>query len=229
MVEVYDPASDSWSLLSSPETIRSMAKVLMLPTGKILVAGGKKEDANSPDPVNEWQQLKRVDLYDPQTDTWQRMTDMGDFREYHAIMLLIPDGRVIITAGVNQPGFNPPADSNKSIEAFSPPYLFRGIRPQIDRLSSSRLNYGQILNISVSFTNAISKVVLIGLSAQSHWMEGGVPRFLELNFSQSQTTNSQTEVEVSIPSDSIRVPKGYYILFVLVDDIPSIGQIVYLD
>jgi hypothetical protein len=52
MVELYDPASESWSLRSNPDTIRSMPEVLQLPTGKILVAGGKKEDPARPDPMN---------------------------------------------------------------------------------------------------------------------------------------------------------------------------------
>jgi hypothetical protein len=74
MVEVYDPATETWSPRSSPDTIRSMPNVLQLPTGQILVAGGKKEDVNSPDPVNAWCQLQRADLYDP-------VADMGDYRE----------------------------------------------------------------------------------------------------------------------------------------------------
>jgi hypothetical protein len=40
MVELYDPASETWSLRSSPDTLRSMPEVVMLPTGTILVAGG---------------------------------------------------------------------------------------------------------------------------------------------------------------------------------------------
>ena len=55
------------------------------------------------DPVNASCQLKRVDLYDPVADSWQRMADMADFREYHAITLLLPDGRVLTTAGTGQP------------------------------------------------------------------------------------------------------------------------------
>ena len=66
--------------------------------------GGKKEDPASPNPVNEWCELKRVDLYDQRADDWRQLSDMGDFREYHAIMLLLPDGRVLVTAGTGQQG-----------------------------------------------------------------------------------------------------------------------------
>lgn len=224
MVELYDPDTESWSLRSSPETIRSMPKVLQLPTGQILVAGGKKEDVNSLDPVNAWCQLKRADLYDPAADTWRRVADMDDHREYHAIMLLIPDGRVLITAGTQQPGLNPPPDSNKDIEAFSPPYLFRGVRPRIDSLSATRFTHGQTFTMDVSLTNAVTSVVLIGLNAMSHWMNGGVPRLLPLSF-----TQIGAQVTAEIPSDPLVAPVGYYLLFAMVDDIPSVGQIVAID
>lgn len=224
MVELYDPATESWSLGSSPDTIRSMPEVLMLPTGEILVAGGKKEEANAPDPVNSWCQLRRVDLYDPAADTWQRMADMGDFREYHAITLLLPDGRVLTTVGTGQPGLNPPPDTNKHIEAFSPPYLFRGVRPRIDRLSSTRFAHGQRIMIDVSLTNAVTEIVLMGMNAISHWMDGGVPRLLHLNF-----TQAGGQVSAQIPDDPVTAPMGYYLLFALVDDIPSAGRIVVID
>jgi hypothetical protein len=174
--------------------------------------------------VNEWCQLKRADLYDPIADIWRRVADMGDYREYHAIMLLIPDGRVLITAGTRQPGLNPPSDSNKHIEAFSPPYLFRGVRPRIDSLSTARFTHGQTFTMNVSLTNAVTSVILIGLNAMSHWMNGGVPRLLSLNF-----TQVGAQVTAEIPGDPLVAPVGYYLLFAMVDDIPSVGQIVAID
>jgi len=224
MVELFDPATESWSLRSSPDTIRSMPEALMLPTGKILVAGGKVEDTLSPDPVNSWCQLNRVDLYDPLADSWQRMADMADYREYHAITLLLPDGRVLTTAGTAQPGLNPPRSVNKDIEAFSPPYLFRGVRPRIDRLSSTRFAHGQTFTIDVSLTDAVTEIVLMGMNAISHWMDGGVPRLLQLDF-----TQAGGQVNGQIPDDPVTAPLGYYLLFAMVDDIPSIGRIVVID
>src|SRR2546422_5807769 len=47
MVEFYDPDTDAWSLGTGPDTMRSMAEVVLLPTGQILAAGGKKEDPNA--------------------------------------------------------------------------------------------------------------------------------------------------------------------------------------
>jgi hypothetical protein len=150
---------------------------------------------------------------------------MGDYREYHAITLLIPDGRVLTTAGVNQPSVNPPADSNNSIEAFSPPYLFRGVRPRIDAVSATRLAHGTRFSLDVSLTNAVTSVVLIGMSAISHWMDGGVPRLLRLPFTQAPQPGG-VRVSAEAPGDPLDAPAGYYLLFVFVDDIPSVGRIV---
>lgn len=221
MVEVYDPSSDSWALGASPPTIRSMPEVLQLPDGSILTAGGKKEDAASPDPENEWCQLKRAHLYDPLGDSWRRMADMLDYREYHAITLLLPDARVATAAGTWQPSINPPPTADRNIEAFSPPYLSRGPRPRIDSLSDSSLKRGQTFTIMVSRTNAVTEVVLIGMNAISHWMDGGVQRLLRLSFTQTAGT-----VRATVPSDPFQAQLGWYLLFVLVDGVPSKGRIV---
>jgi hypothetical protein len=228
MVEFYDPAADSWSLGTSTSPLRSMAEVLLLPTGQIFVAGGKKEDPEAGDPVNAWCQLKRADLYDPVADVWRQLADMGDFREYHAITLLAPDGRVLTTAGVSQPGVNPPEGSNNSIEAFSPPYLFRGIRPRIDSLSTTRFSHGQRFTLQVAFTNAVTSVVLMGMNAISHWTDGGVPRLLRLDFNQTPLAGS-VQVTAQIPTSPIDAPVGHYLLFALVDDIPSVARIVAVE
>jgi hypothetical protein len=78
--------------------------------------------------------------------------------------------------------------------------------------------------MQVSLTNAVTSVVLVGMNAISHWMDGGVPRLLRLDF-----TQVGAQVSAQIPADSLRAPAGYYLLFVLVDDIPSVGRIVAID
>jgi len=64
-------------------------------------------------------------------------------------------------------------------------------------------------------------VKLIGTMAVTHWVDGGIPRLLALPFTQKGTA-----VTVDVPADPIAAPTGYYIVFALVDDIPSEGVIV---
>lgn len=220
MVEFYEPGGTGiWSLGPSPETLRSRPEVVLLPGGGVLAAGGKKEDGD-PVPVNPWGYVSLADLYDPLSGTWKRAADMNVAREYHATSLLIPDGRVITTGGTGEPG-NEGQDT--SVEAYEPPYLFRGVRPRIDGVSTSEPCSGRTFDLSVSLTSAVTDVLLLGTSSVTHWMDGGIPRHLSLPFSQSGST-----VTVGVPSDPVLAPQGWYILFVMVDDVPSEGRIVHL-
>lgn len=224
MVEIYDPAPGQWSLGSSPEVVRSMPEVLRLPNGKIFVGAGKNESDAHGDFTNEFGFTRLADLYDPATGTWQRLSEMKNAREYHAITLLIPDGRVVVTAGPAQPGLQPPPTATKEVEAFEPPYLFRGPRPRMNSLSTKRSTNGGSFTLEVSRTAAITQLVLMGMNAITHWMDGGVPRRLSLPFTQTGTT-----VTAQIPADPVVAMSGFYLLFAMVDDIPSEGVIVQVE
>jgi hypothetical protein len=219
-VESYDPAADAWSLRAPLEPPRSMAEVVQLPDGSVLVAGGRAEVADGDDPVNRWCQLRRCDLYDPEADRWRRVADMSDFREYHAVSILVPDGRVVVTAGTGEPGRFTDTE-NTAVEAFSPPYLFRGVRPSIDALARATVANGELLVLTVSRTVGVTSVVLVGASTHSHWVDGGVQRRLLLDFEQDGD-----QVRAQVPASGDVAPAGWYLLFALVDDIPSDARMV---
>ena len=221
MVENFDPASGAWSLGTSPPVLRSMCEVLMLPSGKILVAGGKRESETHDVYVNAFGQTRLTELYDPMAGTWRALAEMKWAREYHAITLLAPDGRVITTAGTGAPGVHPGPEASRDIEAYEPPYFFRGPRPVIDSLSTRTLERGGTFSVGVSRTAAPTQVILIGMNAITHWMDGGVPRRLSLPFTQSAGS-----LDVSVPEQEAVAMPGFYLLFILVDDIPSDGVIV---
>src|SRR5258707_2213646 len=142
MVEIYDPVTGEWVLGTSPQVLRSMPEVLRLPTGKILVAAGKNESGihGNNDFTNEFGYTKLVDLYDPQTGIWQEMSRMKNAREYHAITLLLPDGRVAVTAGPAHARVQPPPPPPTDLEPFEPTYLFRRPRPRTAFPSSNKLS-----------------------------------------------------------------------------------------
>lgn len=107
------------------------------------------------------------------------------------------------------------------MEAFEPPYLFRGIRPRINAVSTTDLVAGQGFALDVSFTDSVTEVALIGLRATTHWIDGGTNRYLPLDFQQYGS-----EVYATVPADQIQALSGWYMLFVMVDDIPSEAWIV---
>lgn len=107
------------------------------------------------------------------------------------------------------------------MEAFEPPYLFRGIRPQIVSLSTDSLLRGSSVLIQVINTKTPTKVVLLGLTSYTHWVDGGVQRFVGIPFSQSGYNASVIVLNATLPSDVNKLIQGWYYLFVLVDDVPS--------
>ena len=220
MIELYDPAAGTWSLGANASVTRSQPEAVLLPTGQILVAGGKLEDTAYGIPTNSYGQTKLTDLFDATTNTWRRCADMAWFREYHATTLLILDGRVITSAGTGGPA-NPGVSND--IEAFEPPYLFRGIRPRIDALSATGLPHGGSFNLTVSRTNGVTGVVLVGMGAVTHYVDGGLPLIVPLSFTQQGSS-----VTAAVPADFNAAPTGHYMLFALVDDIPSEGRVVTL-
>ena len=218
MGEVYDPSTETWSFTSNPGLVRLQPEVVQLPDGRVFVGAGESEATPQPVP-NSLGIVKWTDLYDPVTNSWRRMADMNWFREYHAVTLLIPDGRVVTTGGTRikfQVG--PTSDD---IEAFSPPYLFRGVRPQIASISTSMPTRGSQLTLNITPTTQLTNVVLVGTQTTTHWIDGGIPRRLVLPFQQSSST-----VAASLPTDPNVLPLGHYMVFAMVDDIPSEAAIV---
>ncbi len=221
ILEMYDPLTDEWSLRSNYPPTRSRAKTVLLPDKKVLVIGGEKEDHNDPTHTNNWGYMNLTDQYDPATGSWRRLDNMSIEREYHAIASLIPDGRVIVVGGEGQPGNEP---SQSTVEAFSPPYLFRGIRPEISNLNTTTFQRGESIQFEVVKTNALTGVVLVSHPVLTHFMNSGNNRFLELDFTQ----NGQ-QVTADLPLDSLQLMPGWYTLFGMVDDIPSVGKIIQIE
>jgi len=218
LVEIYNPTTDSWSYGANQSPTRSQAKMVVLPGKKIMLAAGFKETTSDPTHTNPWGFMSRVDLYDYPNNSWRRLADMNYAREYHAICILVPDGRVIVVAGEGQPGIEPPASF---IEEYFPPYLYRGVRPEILNLNQTVVAQGAVLTFDIAKTNAPTSVILMGTAAPTHFMNSGHSRYIELNY-----TQSGSQITAQIPADINLAPIGHYILFAMVDDIPSIGQII---
>jgi len=220
-LEKYDPVANVWTLKNSPAPLRSRAKAVQLPDQKILVMGGQKEQAIDPTPVNNWGYMNLTDQFDPQTDSWRRLANMNWKREYHAITVLVPDGRVMAVGGEGQPGNEPP---KSVIEAFSPPYLFRGVRPELSNFNKTVFKRCETIGFEAQKTNALTKVILMSNAVMTHFMNSGNSRCLELDFTQNGSA-----VVASLPADSLRLMPGFYMLFGMVDDIPSLAKIVKIE
>lgn len=218
MGEIFNPATESWSLTSNPGLLRFQTEVVQMPDGRVLSAGGEATNPNPP-VANVLGIVKWSELYDPTNNSWRRIAEMAQFREYHAVTLLVPDGRVLTTGGTRIKFQVGPTSSD--IESFAPPYLFRGIRPQIT--SSFAIGYkpGMGLSFSIFPATRLTSVVLIPTGATTHWVDGSISRRIVLSVSQVGT-----DVRVVLPKTYNAIPAGHYMLFAMVDDIPSTAKII---
>ena len=218
LVERYDFSTNKWKLGAHFAPLRSRAETVLLPDRNILTLAGFKEEPTDPSPVNQWGYMDLTDLYNPYSNVWRRLASMPRKREYHALAILVPDGRVVVVGGEGEPGNEP---QKSIIDAFEPPYLFRGVRPQILNLQKTDYYRGESIHFNIGRTNAPTAVVLQSSQSVTHMMNCGENRFLDLNFVQQGQS-----IEAIVPNDSLRALPGWYMLWAMVDDIPSIAKIV---
>ena len=220
-IEKYHEQTDTWTYGANYNPVRSRPEVILLPGKNILVMAGYKEDALDTTSVNQYGMMNITDTYNPYTEQWRRLAPMNYYREYHALATLVSDGRIIMVGGEGQPG-NEPRFS--IIEAFKPPYLFRGVRPEIINFSQNVFQRGSQITFDVIKTDSVTQVILMSTTSVTHMMNCGNNRYAEMQF--TQTGNIIT---ANIPLDSLNVLDGYYQLFAMVDDIPSIGKIIKVE
>jgi N-acetylneuraminic acid mutarotase len=93
--ELYDPATNSWSLAGPMATIHAWHTSTLLPNGKVLVAGGADSDGGINNGSSE--------LYDPATNSWSSAGFTSTVRTGHTSTLL-PSGKVLVAGGYNRAG-----------------------------------------------------------------------------------------------------------------------------
>ena len=93
-VELYDPATGTFSPTGSLKATRGGKTATLLQDGRVLITGGYNcADAEH---AGIW---ASAELYDPTTGTFRATGSMGTAREFHTATLLA-DGRVLITGGI---------------------------------------------------------------------------------------------------------------------------------
>lgn len=205
----FGDSSPSYSWAAPMNIARSHADALILPDKTVLVMGGGWTDLYD-DPVNT------PELYDPATNTWTLLAPHEYGRMYHATTVLLPDGRVLVAG----------QDSGMSAytgELYSPPYLFRGDRPQISTAPESSRR-GRSFSIATPEAASIDSVVAIRLSSVTHSVNFE-QRLIELPF----TDAGDGTLTAMVPANPNLTPPGYYMLFILTDGIPSESTMLRID
>lgn len=170
--------------------------------------------------VNESFAVKAAEIWDPGTKKWTEVASQQAPRMYHSIALLLPDGRVLSAGG----GKSGPLEEQYTAEFYSPPYLFQGPRPTIMDLPES-ITVGVPFEVTLGSpaSTQVDHVNLVRLGSVTHQFDMD-QRFVPLNH-QVMTSN---KIRVFAPSSVNDAPPGWYMLFVLDDGVPSLGEYIQI-
>jgi hypothetical protein len=231
IVETIDLTANPprWTQAKPMNFRRRQHNATLLPDGTVLVTGGTQgggglggqgfNDLSPGEPVHA------AELWDPRTDTWTPLAEEQRDRCYHSTAVLLPDGRVLSAGGGEyQPtsalAANDPADTHLDAQIFSPPYLFKGPRPEIQSAPDA-ISYGQPIKVVTPDAADIQNASLVRLSSVTH------------SFNPNQRINFLTPiagpdfVTLTAPATANTCPPGHYLLFLLNKaSVPSVGKIV---
>lgn len=198
---------------------RGYVNSAVLPDGKVLLVGGQtfmKEFSDS-------NAVLPAELFDPERRTFRLMDSIDVARNYHAVALLLPDGRVLSAGG----GLCGTCSANHpDLQIFSPPYLFAAngqpaVRPQI--LSApTAFEYGRTADVRTN--SPVSSFALVRMSSVTHTVNNDQRR-VTVPFKTIGTNSYRLE----LPSNPGWFLPGYWMLFALNNaGTPSVARIVHV-
>ena len=213
--EVYDPATELWSSTGNLGTARSLHTATLLPSGKVLVAGGN----------SRFGRLNSTELYDPATGIWMATGSLGTARFRHTATLL-PSGKVLVAGGQGSSGILSSAelyDPGLGFDASWQPLLTR-VSPPILRDRSVLLASGsRFKGISEASggngaQNSSSNYPLVQLRSLAN--EQTIFLRLHADRGWSDTDFTSTSITLMTTSSS-GFPIGYALVTVFTNGIPS--------
>ncbi|KAK6115777.1 hypothetical protein DH2020_008046 [Rehmannia glutinosa] len=238
-IRIDDP-NPQWVMETMPSA-RVMGDMVLLPNGNVLIINGAGLGTagweSGRDPV-----LSPV-IYRPDNPIGSRFEVQNPSsipRLYHSTALLLRDGRVLVGGSnphiyYNFTGVQYPTDL--TLEAFSPSYLasnFANLRPHIvSPVSHFRFGYRQQLAIRFAIPSGM-------INATSVMVTMVAPPFTTHSFSMNQrllvlsggnvtAIGNGYQIRVVTPDSGNFAPAGYYLMFVVHQDIPSEGIWVHIN
>ncbi|WP_327315307.1 kelch motif-containing protein [Streptomyces sp. NBC_01235] len=179
-------------------------QVSVLPDDSVLVSGGSQDyrgRGNS--------NILQARLYHPESNTFERVADPLVGRNYHSGSLLLPDGRVMFFGSDSLYGDaanTKPGKFEQRIEIYSPPYLYRGERPELSGGPESIARGASGTFVSKDAAS-VRKVRLVRPSASTHVTD------VDQRSVAAEFTVTGDNVRVTVPGNRNLVPSGWYMLF----------------
>jgi Domain of unknown function (DUF1929) len=193
---------------------RRNSNTVILPDGKLLTIGGNRGVNSYDDPLLE------TELYssDPTVTSgqWQTMAPHSIQAAYHSSAILLPDATVLLSQ--DDMDHSAAAAAQHKAQVYSPPYLFKGARPQISTAPAS-VNRGQSFDVATD--RNVASAVLIAPGAATHGND------MHQQAIRLPVVLRSTGLTATVPNSAATVPSGYYMLFVLDSNgIPSVAKFV---
>ncbi|KAI9689162.1 MAG: hypothetical protein M1822_000900 [Bathelium mastoideum] len=227
----------NWEMDSMPEG-RGMVEGTMLPDGTVVFLNGCNEGAQgfglAQDPTLE------ALIYDPTQplgERWSNAANTTIARLYHSVALLLLDGTVMV-AGSNpvqmpilQPSAQNPYVTEFRVEIYTPPYLSgdnANNRPTGVTLSTTALHADSstfTITFNVPAGAQSVQVALYTNGFVTHSLHMGQRLAYLDSTGWVAGATAQTVIATMPPSPAV-VPPGPYVVYVVVDGIPAIGQFV---
>ncbi|KAF2275068.1 DUF1929-domain-containing protein [Westerdykella ornata] len=227
-------ATPKWEMDSMPEG-RGMVEGTLLPDGTVIWVNGAQEGAQGFEVARK--PALEVLIYDPVKPKGQRWTTGPKStipRLYHSVALLLLDGTLLISGSnpVEMPITDPaktPFPTEFRNEIYTPPYLQGNpVRPTNIVLSSKSL-VADGSKFTIRFTSpATAKAVKVTLyygGFVTHSVHMG-HRMAFLDTTGFQAGQTQQTITVTMPPNKNVAPPGPYVVYVLMDGVPGIGQFV---
>jgi hypothetical protein len=202
-------ATPSWQLVSPMRFARRQTNTTILADGSILVTNG----SSGPGFNDFTRPVFDAELWKPATGSWSLMAREDAGRTYHSTTLLLPDARVL-SGGSGEGGGVDYANSQLTIQVFSPPYLYNAdgtlaVRPAITS-APTHLSYQQQFTVQTPSAASVTKGTLIRLSSVTHAFNQS-----QLIYPLTFTPSGSGAVAATAPPDGNHAPPGPYMLFVL--------------
>ncbi|OJD11254.1 hypothetical protein ACJ73_09578 [Blastomyces percursus] len=232
-----------WELELMPEG-RVMTEGMILPDGKIIWLNGCNRGAQgfgiAKDPsLDAW-------IYDAEAVVGRRWSVGGKSeiaRMYHSVALVLLDGTVMVAGSnpVEQPVLVPNPDIEElafvtefRVEIYTPHYLLDGkdkFRPYDVQLPNKRLLADSsrfMVNFKVNGEPKDLRVVLYHGGFVTHSLHMG-HRMLYLDHEGYHPKRLRQRILAIMPPDNDIAPPGPYVVYVVADGVPSVGQFVMVE
>lgn len=212
---------------------RGFANAVVLPDGQVLVTGGQRRSLVFTDTDG----ILYAELFNPATKTWKTLAPEAVPRNYHAVSILLADGRVFSGGGglcyIAQVGASS-VNCNKLVDhadgqIFSPPYLFNAngspaTRPTISSIDATSVKVGGQLKITVGAAATNLKFALVRIGSVTHSVNSDQRRV-----PLTSVTGSGTTYTATLPNDSgILIPGPYYLFVLSASGVPSVARTVQI-